>query len=157
MIIFLIVSVVVVVIDQLTKFAIYGSAPISVIGNFLWFESTLNTGIAFSMFQNSSFVFIITSSVASVVLLCLIFSKKYFKTKLEKVSLALILGGALGNLVDRIIFGGVRDFISLKFMNFAIFNIADSAVCIGAFLLCLSIIILLFKEKKMENKTDDRA
>ena len=116
---------VIVIIDQLTKLFVYGSPARSIIGNLLWFESTLNTGVAFSMFEGKSYVFIITSLIASVGFCWLIASKKCFSTKFEKVCFGLILGGTVGNVIDRFIFAGVRDFISLKFMNFAIFNVAD--------------------------------
>ena len=65
----------------------------------------------------------------------------------------MILGGTIGNVIDRIVFGGVRDFISLKFMNFAIFNVADMGITIGAVLLCVYIIVSMFKgDKAKDNK-----
>ena len=132
--------------DQLSKFLVYGTAARSIIGNALWFESTLNTGVAFSMFSGKSFVFVIVACVASAVLFYLIYTKKFLKRKSEKISLALILGGTISNAIDRIIFGGVRDFIYLKFINFAIFNVADMAITIGAILLC--VVIIFSKDKK---------
>ena len=132
--------------DQLTKFLVYGTAARSIIGEFLWFESTLNTGVAFSMFSGKSIVFFVIACIASVVLVYLIISKKWLKNKLEKISMGLILGGTIANAIDRLIFGGVRDFISLKFINFAIFNIADMAITIGAILFCIGIIFLREKE-----------
>ncbi len=161
MILGFIVAIICIGLDQLTKFLIYGTVARSIIGEFLWFESTLNTGVAFSLFEGFPIVFIIISSTASVVLGCLIVSKKYLKTKLQKISLGLILGGTFGNLLDRIIFGGVRDFIYLKFINYAIFNVADMAVCIGVGLLVLSLILSLFKDKggnknQNEEKSDKK-
>ena len=135
--------------DQLSKFLVYGTAARSIIGNVLWFESTLNTGVAFSMFSGKSFVFVIVACVASAVLFYLIYTKKFLKRKSEKISLALILGGTISNAIDRIIFGGVRDFIYLKFINFAIFNVADMAITIGAILLC--VVIIFSKDKKIDD------
>ena len=135
--------------DQLSKFLVYGTAARSIIGNLLWFESTLNTGVAFSMFSGKSFVFVIVACVASAVLFYLIYTKKFLKRKSEKISLALILGGTISNAIDRIIFGGVRDFIYLKFINFAIFNVADMAITIGAILLC--VVIIFSKDKKIDD------
>ena len=143
-----IVSLVVVGLDQLTKFLIYGSPARSIIGNLLWFESTLNTGVAFSMFEGKSYIFIITSLLASAIFCWLICSKKFFSGKFEKVCLGMILGGTIGNVIDRFIFAGVRDFISLKFMNFAIFNVADMGITIGAAMLCVYIIVSIFKPEK---------
>ena len=154
MIISFIVALSVVGLDQLTKFLIYGTPARSILGNLLWFESTLNTGVAFSMFEGKSFVFIITSSIASILFIYLLISKKWLNSKFEKISLALILAGTIGNLIDRIIFSGVRDFIYLKFINFAIFNIADMAITIGAILLCVAVVFFR-KPKEEENKKND--
>ena len=148
MILGLIFAVASIVLDQLTKFLIYGNPAKSIIGDFLWFRSTLNTGVAFSMFEGKSWIFIIVSAVASIVLLYLLFSKKYFSKKSYKICLGLILGGTIGNLIDRIIFKGVRDFIYLKFMNFAIFNLADAFIVVSVILFCVFIVIDTFKKDK---------
>ena len=138
-------------VDQLTKLLVYGTASRSIIGNFLWFESTLNTGVAFSMFSGNSIVFFVVACVASIVFTYFICSKKWLTAKTQKISLGLILGGTIANAIDRIIFGGVRDFIYLKFINFAIFNVADMAITIGAILYCVSIIFL--KDKNVDDRT----
>ena len=156
MIISFVISVVMIGLDQLTKFLIYGSAARSILGDFLWFESALNTGVAFSMFEGKSVVFIVTSLIASCVMVWLIISKKFFTSKFEKISIALVLGGTISNVIDRIVFGGVRDFIYLKFMNFAIFNVADMCVTIGAILLCLAIVISIFKSDKKEQISQNK-
>ena len=70
----------------------------------------------------------------------------------EKISIALILGGTVSNAIDRLIFGGVRDFIYLKFIDFAIFNIADMAITIGSILICVCIIFLKDKNSKNQMK-----
>ena len=151
-----ILSLVVVGLDQLTKFLIYGTPAKSIIGNLLWFESSLNTGVAFSMFEGKSYIFIITSLIACAVMIWLICSKKFFATKIEKAVFGLILGGAFSNALDRMIFGGVRDFIYLKFMNFAIFNVADMAITIGAIMLCVVVLITsLKKEDKNKKENND--
>lgn len=155
MLISFICSIAIIAIDQLTKFLIYGSAPVSVLGDFLWFESSLNTGVAFSMFEGHSYLFVVLSGVASLVMIWLIVSKKIFKSKFEKISLGVILGGTIANAIDRIAFGGVRDFIYLKFINFAIFNVADMAITIGASLLCLLIVISIFKKDESKGTKND--
>ena len=149
-----IVAAVIVGLDQLTKFLIYGTPARSIIGNLLWFESTLNTGVAFSMFEGMQILFVIVAAIASVLFVYLIISKKWLTSKLEKISVALVLAGTIGNLIDRIVFNGVRDFIYLKFINFAIFNVADMAITIGAILLCVAIIFLR-KPKEEEKKNND--
>lgn len=149
MVIAFIVSCIAMALDQITKFLVYGTAARSIIGNFLWFESTLNTGVAFSMLQGKTYLFITLSVISSVVFIYLIVSKRFFKSKVEKVCLGAILGGTVGNLIDRLIFKGVRDFIYLKFLNFAIFNVADIAIVVGSIFLCIYILIdaFIFKEK----------
>ncbi|MBR3885381.1 MAG: signal peptidase II [Clostridia bacterium] len=151
MIIGLVCAVLVIGLDQISKVLIYGSASKSIIGNLLWFESTLNTGVAFSMFEGKSILFFSIAMIASVVMIYFICSKKWLKIKLEKISLGLILGGTISNAIDRLIFGGVRDFIYLKFINFAIFNVADMAITIGAILFCVGIIFL--RDKKKDDRT----
>lgn len=151
MIIGLVCAVIVIGLDQLTKFLVYGTASRSIIGNLLWFESTLNTGVAFSMFEGRSFLFFIIAMIASVLLIYLICSKKWLSGNFEKLAIGLILGGTISNAIDRLIFKGVRDFIYLKFMNFAIFNIADFAITVGAILFCVSI---LFLRKKTNDRTE---
>ncbi len=153
MILGIIFAVASIILDQLTKFLIYGNAPVSIVGNVLWFHSTFNTGVAFGMFKNGGIVFILLSSVASIVLIYLLLNKKVLSSKTEKVSLGLILGGTIGNLIDRISFGGVRDFIYLKFIDFAIFNFADMCVVFGVLILCSYI---LFKSFKKEDKKEDK-
>lgn len=152
MIISLICTAVIIGLDQLTKFLVYGSPARSIIGDFLWFDSTLNTGVAFSMFSGAGIVFIIISSLASALMIYLIISKKILKTRYEKITIGIILGGTIGNLVDRIVFKGVRDFIYLKFINFAIFNVADMAITLGVIALIIYyLVISLKKEKKEKN------
>lgn len=142
-----IISGVVIFVDQLTKFLIYGNATQKVIGDFLWFQSTLNTGVAFSWFEGNSFIFIIITAIASILLIYLILSKKFFNKSRFKICFGLILGGTIGNLIDRIIFDGVRDFIYLKFINFAIFNVADAVIVVSVILFCVFYLIDTFSNK----------
>lgn len=141
-------AIAVIGVDQLTKFLLYGQAAKSIIGDFLWIRSTLNTGVAFSMFEGKSWIFIVVSAAAAIVFLWLIFSKKFFVKRSQKICLGFVLGGTIGNLIDRIIFDGVRDFIYLKFMNFAIFNVADMAIVVAVILFCVFILVDTFKKDK---------
>ena len=151
-----ILALVAVGVDQLTKFLIYGTATKVVLGDLLWFKSTLNTGVAFSMFEGNSAVFIVITSLAAAALIFLILSKKFLNKTRYKVCLGLILGGTIGNLIDRIFFKGVRDFIYLKFLNFAIFNVADAIIVVAVAVFCVFMIIDTFKkEDKKEEKTND--
>jgi len=109
---------------------------------------TYNTGAAFGLLHNSSgwqnYLFLIIAlSAASCILYLLI--KNKINNVLEKIALLLILGGCIGNLLDRIMYGYVIDFIDVYIKNFHwyTFNVADSAICIAIILLmfnwlCLS-------------------
>ena len=123
----IIIALIIGLLDQTTKYTLKDL-------NFKYFTFTTNTGAAFGIFQNYNFVFILIS-------LIVIFSLLYYYqnyTKKYLIAFGLILGGAIGNLVDRLIFGHVIDFIDLKF--WPIFNIADSAVTIGFIILLYQIL-----------------
>lgn len=136
----------VIILDQLTKYLVVTrlipTGDITIIPKLLEFTYLENYGIAFGMFQNQRWFFVLTTSIIAAVVLYYIFKmkKKYvFYTS----CLAFIFGGAIGNLIDRIRLGYVVDFIHVSFFP-PVFNIADSAVVVGA--LALSAAILLTKE-----------
>ncbi len=108
-----------------------------------------NTGAAFSLFSNAT-VFLL---VLSIVCLLLYFMFEYLTMDNCRgytfyVATSLMVGGTLGNLIDRVAFGYVRDFIELEFIDFPIFNIADCALTVGVILLIVWLIFLEGKEKK---------
>ena len=74
--------------------------------------------------------------------------------KLEVFSLSLLLSGGVGNLIDRISLGYVIDYIDVRIINFAIFNIADICICVGAFLLCVAV---YFSDKKEAEEKKAKA
>ena len=147
---YFIISLAIIGIDQLTKLWLYGKS-FSLIGDLLWIHSSFNTGAAFSFMSGALWFFIVVSVIASGLMIYLIISKKLGLAKFTKIAIALVLGGAIGNLIDRIAFGGVRDFIYFKSINFAIFNFADAAITIGGVLLAVSIIIDLVKTFKTKD------
>lgn len=106
----------------------------------------LNDGMAFSMLSGRQTLLIaVTSVMLAAVLLALLLHKM---TPLERVAWTMILGGGIGNLIDRICNGVVVDYINLLFMNFAVFNFADICVTVGVGLLVLSILLDGKKEGK---------
>ena len=125
--------------DLLTKFLIKNK-NIIIINNFLTFTYTKNTGAAWSLLAGRRFFLIIIS----VLFLGLIiyYSFKFKNNKRNNIAFGLIMGGLLGNLFDRIFYGYVRDFISLKFGNYyyPIFNVADIAIVISIILIIIAII-----------------
>ena len=157
------VSFVIVLSDQIAKILIlqnlHENEAISIIGNFLYFRFIYNQGGAWGTSIGPSWVYTILSIVALVLIV------KYFigaksAGKIDKISLAIIFGGAVGNLIDRIIYGKVVDFIDMDipdipFLNlyrWFTFNIADAAITIGLVIFAFS--LFLNKEDKIENIED---
>ncbi|HYE10893.1 MAG TPA: signal peptidase II [Patescibacteria group bacterium] len=136
----------VIAIDQFSKYlTVTRLMPIgdyNVISGFLEFTYVENFGIAFGMFQNQRWFFVISTCIIALVVLYFIF-KMFKKYVFYTICLSLIFGGAIGNLIDRIRLGYVIDFIHFSFFP-PVFNIADSAVVVGA--IALSIAILFTKE-----------
>ena len=100
----------------------------------------LNNGMAFSMLEGRQTLLITaTSLMLAAVLLALLFYSRM--TPLERVAWTLVLGGGVGNLIDRVCNGVVVDYINPLFINFAVFNFADICVCTGVGVLVLSILL----------------
>jgi signal peptidase II len=128
--------------DQLTKsfatknLSLNQSLPL--IKGIFHLTLTHNRGAAFGIFRNQTQLFIFTSIFAIVFILGIFKKNKYRRYSIYSISLALILAGALGNLIDRLTLGYVIDF--LDFRIWPVFNIADSAITVGAILLGYSIL-----------------
>ena len=117
---------------------------VEIIKNIFYLTLVHNTGAAFGIFKNQTLFFIVVSILAVITIV--IYIKKFSNIPLAiKIGLALILGGALGNLVDRLCFGYVVDFLDFKI--WPVFNIADSAITVGTFLL----IVNLMTKKRVAN------
>lgn len=147
-----------VVIDQLSKWwaviALKDGKSIKLIEGFLRFYYVENRGAAFGILQDKIW-FLVIVTVLMFIILAYIFFKNKNITKLSKISLVLIGGGALGNFIDRVKIGYVVDFIDVRFGNiydFPVFNLADSFVVCGTFILI--ILILMNKFEKGENKNE---
>ena len=98
-----------------------------------------NDGAAWSLFAGSRWYFVAITVVILAVITGYIIKKKP-QSKLARLSFALIFAGALGNLVERILYGFVTDMIQTEFMTFPVFNFADCCVVVGTGLLCLYIL-----------------
>lgn len=117
-----------------------------VVEHILRFKTTTNKGIIFGAFQDSGPLFLVISILAAPVILGIFLSVRRPRW-IMTVSLALILGGTLGNMYDRVVFDHVRDFIeAYDWIQFPIFNLADSFICVGVFL--LSVEMLFFDDAK---------
>jgi signal peptidase II len=117
--------------------------------SFLNIVLTWNRGVTFGMFNDIAYGKIIFSIFA--IILTIILSIWMFKSKdkLETYSIAMIIGGAIGNIIDRIRFGGVVDFIDFYIYSYHwyVFNIADSAICLGVMILLYINIMFNIGEK----------
>ncbi|MCL1816119.1 MAG: signal peptidase II [Clostridiales bacterium] len=132
----------VVILDQLTKYAVAANLALGqswpLIDGVVYFTYVMNKGAAFSLLQGQRWFFIVITIVVLAVMLW--FARGIPKSdRLLQSTLALFCGGALGNLIDRLRFGAVTDFIDFRF--FPIFNVADSCIVIGAFLLGFCMLI----------------
>lgn len=135
--------------DQVTKLLavnfLKDKPDVSIIGNFLKLSYVENTGMAFGMLKSARWVFMTVSTLAILAMLgYLLFAKN--QPRLYTVSVAIIASGGIGNMIDRVSLEYVIDFISVK--GFAVFNGADSFVCIGAGLLMLALVLDVVKECK---------
>lgn len=139
----LIIALLVLLIDQLTKWVIIWLLPQGdgvKLFPFLDVVHIYNYGISFGMLQSRGMLGVWVFSCLSIFLcIWLCYQIKYSKNRLERGSFSAIIGGALGNVIDRIVHGGVVDFISFHWKSnyFPAFNIADSMIVIGVGLILL--------------------
>ncbi len=132
---FLALAAAIVGLDQLTKWIIRGWLERGEAYSLVWplkIVHVTNSGAAFGMFQGAGPLLVITSVVGMVAILVYLFNPG-FAHPLMRLGLAFMLGGAVGNLIDRVSEGRVVDFV--KVPNFPAFNVADSAITIGVFFL----------------------
>jgi signal peptidase II len=145
------IAVVVDLLDRVTKLWIVAHVPsghaIVVIPNVFRLTHVLNTGAAFSMFESSPSPTLVRNllvgfSIAAVVVVLVLLWKMGRHVSLTSIALALILGGALGNLYDRVRFSYVVDFLEVHIVHYhwPDFNVADSAIVVGACLLLLDML-----------------
>ena len=113
---------------------------ISVIDNVFNLTYVENRGAAFGLFQNNQWVFIAVALIASIIGLYFLHSNK-ISSKLGKLSVVLIIAGALGNLIDRIRLDYVVDYFDFVFIWNYVFNLADCFIVVGTILLCIYVII----------------
>lgn len=142
--------------DQLTKLlAVKFLAPIAtkpIIKEVLHLTYVENRGAAFGMLADKRWLFISVSSVIIVALLVYLFVGKM--NMLYGISVSMIISGGIGNMIDRLSLGYVVDFIDFTLIDFAVFNLADSLVCVGAGLMVLALVLEILKEsKKKRNDT----
>lgn len=140
----LIIAFLVILIDQLSKFIashfLTLNSSLKIINNFFYLTLCHNEGAAFGLFKNNSWVIIIGTLVAILFIGYFFIS---FKDNLRNaISFGLLIGGLFGNLIDRVLFGYVRDFLDFYIFkyDYPIFNIADMGIVIGILLLVIAIL-----------------
>ena len=137
---FLSISIFIILIDQYTKYLIFYNHKISINKDFLLFKLDFikNYGAAFNIFSGSRIFLSLISIIFSTLLIYLILRRNTLNN-LDLYSYSFILGGTIGNGIDRIFRGFVIDFINLNIINFPVFNIADISINIGFFFLLYNI------------------
>lgn len=153
---FFIIAAMLVAIDQISKFLtvkfLRPIESIEVIKGIFSLTYVENRGAAFGILQNARWVFIIATIIA---IICMVVYKiKYKPTeKTVNIALCLVLSGAVGNMIDRIMHGFVVDMLEVTFIDYPVFNVADCFVVIGAILLAIYI-LFIYKEPKEEENND---
>lgn len=157
----LIIAAVVIGLDQLTKYLT--DLYLSPLGTSypLWegvfhFTSAHNTGAAFSLLSGARWLFVGVTLCVAVAAVWLLIKKRDALHPLFRASVALIVSGAVGNnLIDRLFLGYVRDMLDFCLIDFAVFNVADMAVCIGAGLLAIDVLFTK-KGRALMDLIDDK-
>lgn len=146
-------TIILILLDQISKILISNililNEEINIIKNFFNITYVKNIGAAFSIFEGKQIFLVITSILVLIIIYYFLINKNDLK-KLEIISYSLIISGIIGNLIDRIIYQSVIDFLSFKLINyyFPIFNLADTFIVIGSI---IYIIIILKEEQHGKN------
>ena len=145
MLFWILITAATIILDQASKWlAVKFLMPVDtfpIVEDVLHLTYLENEGAAFGMLKDSRWVFLVISTVA-IAGIILYFVRFKPQNKLFQISLAFILGGGIGNMIDRTLLGYVVDFIDFRLINFAIFNVADSFVCIGAALMFIYVLFI---------------
>lgn len=143
-----ILAVVLVIADQVVKFLIRSNLELGESVPFIPHVLNLtyyqNTGAAFSLFREHTWILALISAVVSVALV-VVMVRRVFRHPAGQVILAVILAGAVGNLIDRVLFGYVTDMFQTIFINFAVFNVADCCLVCGV--IAMMVYVLFFYDK----------
>ncbi|EPZ51530.1 MULTISPECIES: signal peptidase II [Alicyclobacillus] len=134
------VAALIYVLDQLIKWLIRANLPIghsvTVIPGVVEFLHIQNNGGAFSIFPNQIWLFVLVAVVVTVAVI--VIDRKYRPGLLVQTGLGLLLGGAVGNMTDRVVQHSVTDYVYFSIIHFAIFNLADAAIDVGVLLLLIN-------------------
>ena len=158
--IYAIIALVLVAVDQVVKYLVMTNIPLGghvpFLPHILDLTYVTNTGAAFSIFSEHTWALALVSLVMSVAL-ALALWKGLFKHPFGKLTLTLLLAGAVGNLIDRAFRGFVVDMFNVLFMNFAVFNVADICVVAGGIAAGIYYIFLMDKLEPDREAGHDNA
>ena len=146
-----------VMIDQITKAIVTSNMEVGetipVIEDVFHFTYVRNEGAAFGMLAEHRWVFMSLSVIAIAAIGIYLF--KFCKeTLFTKIGLALVVGGGIGNMIDRLTLKYVVDMIDCRFIDFYVFNFADSCVCVGAGMVILGFLLSIIKEYKEKSRKE---
>jgi signal peptidase II len=151
----------IVLVDQLTKYLVRTQLPFAGSWSpFVWLEPYIrivhwqNTGAAFGMLQGFGFIFAILAVIVSIAILYY-FPRVPSNEWAMRLAMAMQLGGAVGNLIDRITVGTVTDFVSVG--TFAVFNVADACISVGTVILILAVWDSERRQKKLARANPEQA
>lgn len=151
MIFSIVVIILSVILDQISKYLAVAYLmevdTFPLINDILHFTYVENRGAAFGMLANNRWVFMIASVVGILAIVAWMLVSKP-KGRWVQCAMSLIIGGGIGNMIDRVRLGYVVDFIDCRFIDFYVFNIADSCVCVGCAMVILWVIMEEIKEQK---------
>ncbi|HIT32989.1 MAG TPA: signal peptidase II [Candidatus Enterenecus stercoripullorum] len=154
---YIILFAVLVVIDQVMKFLVRANIPlgesIPFIPHVMDLTYVQNTGAAFSILREHTWLLTLVSAVM-VVVIALLVARRFLTGRLGLLSATLVLAGGVGNLIDRAVLGYVTDMFQTTFMDFAVFNVADSCLTIGVILLVIYALFFYDKLHKKEAAED---
>lgn len=155
--VYLLIAAALVGVDHLTKYwavlHLKEQPNMQIWPNVFELEYRENTGAAFSLFKDHVWLLSIVSAVILAAIVVAVLRIKLPNIRWVRIAALLIVAGGVGNLIDRVFRGFVVDFISIKLIDFPVFNVADCFVCIGAFVL-LIYVIFIYREPA---KTDTNA
>ena len=160
--IYYVIALIIFLVDQGSKWLVKTKMDlgqeISVIGDFFYITSHRNRGAAFGILQDQRWFFIVITIIVVAALVWYIQKIKSQADKLLPVALSLVLAGALGNFLDRLLMGEVVDFFKFNFgsYTFPIFNVADSAIVVGVALIILDTLLESRREKQREGQQEGK-
>lgn len=143
-------------VDLLTKHFVYGkcesSGDIIIIDGVIRFTAVRNTGASFGIFKDATVALTAMSAICVVILILFIFYSYPRRNLWLRSALILICAGALGNVIDRMVLGYVRDMVYFELINFAVFNFADSCLTVGTVVLIIYILFFYGKDEEEARK-----